>query len=365
MKKAILNLGNSLNKKYIFKGKGVGAAGVYEGELVFTTNNSGYFKSATDPSFANQILVFNYPLIGNYGASDSWRESKKKGALAIVASEISDDYYHREAQSNFETWLTENGIGAITDVDTRQIVKIIRDNGTINARVTVYEEHQESLMLSNSTGLDIQVDMKNVIAENTNSQIEIHNANGNTIIGILDCGMKLNILNELLKRGVKVVVFPAKTSPEKILEYDLDGLLVSNGPGNPEDAEYVSKTINSLIKNALPIFGICLGNQLLSLASGAKTKKMKFGNRGSNQPVQDIINNRSFMTSQNHGYEIDEKTLGKEWKVWMRNLNDNSVEGVIHESLPFRSVQFHPEASPGPHDTSFLFDEFIDSLDTR
>ena len=362
MRRAILNLGTSLDKQYIFKGRGYGATGVYEGELVFTTNNPGYFKSITDPSFAGQILIFNYPIIGNYGASKDWAESDKPALKALVVRDFSTDFYHREADSDLDEYLRSEGVGVISGVDTRQLVRLVRDHGTINCRLTVFDESKENSVLSSTIDQDASVDMSSVMMETTRKDIEVSNPSGSTSIGVLDCGMKMNIKNELLRRGVKVTIFPADTASGVIIEHELDGLIVTNGPGDPEDAKYVSDTVSELLDAGLPIFGICMGNQLLSLASGAKTYKMKFGNRGANQPVKDLLTGKCYMTSQNHGYAIDEDTLGAEWEVWMRNLNDDSVEGFRHKTKPFRSVQFHPESSPGPRDTSFLFDEFINSL---
>ncbi len=341
MKKAVLVLDDNT----VFRGLGFGAVGSYWGELVFNTAMTGYMEALTDPSYARQILTFSYPLIGNYGATFKWSESSKIHPVGVVVSEIADNPVHRESETNLIKVLEKYGVGGISGVDTRQLVKITRNKGTIPAVLSVYENHNIDL-----------------VKEVTTNHVRIVNPSGKPVIALIDYGIKESIVKSLQERGAKVIIFPATSSADDILSYQPDGVVLSNGPGDPRDFGYARKTVKVLLKKGIPIFGICLGHQLLSLAFGGQVYKLKFGHRGLNHPVIQVDTRKAYMTSQNHGYAVDQQSLPNEWKPLFLNLNDNTIEGLQHKKLPIFSVQFHPEASPGPQETSFLFDQFLGSL---
>ena len=337
MKKAILVLENNT----IFKGQGFGATGCFYCELVFNTAMTGYTEALTDPSYAGQILTFSYPLIGNYGIHKNWNESKKIHPVGIVVSEVCKDYSHRNADGSLDEILKKYGIGGIAGVDTRAIITYIRKYGCTPAVLSVYENKQIDHVKRVST-----------------QSIKIINGNGKTKIALIDYGVKGSIVKELVKRNFKVIIFPATSVFGDILRAKPDGIILSNGPGDPAALDYAIKTVKELVKTNIPLFGICLGHQLLTLAAGGTTYKLKFGHRGLNQPVMNLKTKKSYLTSQNHGYAAKMDSLPAEWEILFQNINDGTVEGLIHKYLPIFSVQFHPEANPGPHDTTFLFDQF-------
>jgi len=338
MKKAVL----ILNNDKVIHGNGIGATGVFTGELVFTTGMNGYMKSLTDPSFTGQILTFAYPLIGNYGANITWGESGKIWPNAVITSEVCIDPVNKESFVDLDTLLKQNKVGGITAVDTRYLVKLVRDQGTIPVILGVYED-----------------DTIDPVKKVSTKKIYSFNSGGKINIALIDCGFKKSIVQDLVSRGCKVTVFPYTTGAEEILKIKPDGIVVSNGPGDPAVLTDLHKTIAKLLVIDIPFLGICLGHQLLALAVGAKTFKLKYGHRGLNQPVQDILTKKAYITSQNHGYAVDMTTLPLDFFVWFNNLNDDTVEGLKSKNKPFMSVQFHPEANPGPKDTTFIFDEFI------
>ncbi|OGK51889.1 carbamoyl phosphate synthase small subunit [Candidatus Roizmanbacteria bacterium RIFCSPLOWO2_01_FULL_41_22] len=337
MKKAIL----ILNNNQIYRGKGFGATGCFFGELVFNTAMTGYMEAITDPSYAGQILTFTYPLIGNYGISRKWGESPKIYPVAIVVSELNNDHYHRDAHDSLENLLAAHHIGGIAGIDTRSIVNFLRNHGCIPAVLSVYEQE----------GRDF------VKAISTQKKIIINEKGGNTV-ALIDYGAKESIVQELIKENLKVVIYPSTVKAKEILSDNPQGIILSNGPGDPVALPYAISTIRALLKTTIPIFGICLGHQLMALADGGETYKLKFGHRGLNHPVLDIKSQKAFFTSQNHGYAVKAESLSKNWETLFININDGTVEGFIHRNKPFFSVQFHPEANPGPHDTTFLFKQF-------
>ena len=354
MKKAIL----VLEDKTVYKGIGFGRPGTYKGELVFNTAMTGYMEALTDPSYAGQILTFAYPLIGNYGATALWGESKKIHPKAIVVHELCDTPIHRDSEKSLEEILTEQKIGIIAGIDTRQLIKKLRNRGTAMA-VLFLTEADEKINLNKLNKKIFKVPKLDLVKQVTRKTKETINPKGKTTIALIDYGAKQGQINELVKRGAKLVVYPATVKARDVLKAKPDGVFLSNGPGDPSEFTYAHNTIKDLLKSGLPIMGICLGHQLLANALGAKTYKLKFGHRGINHPVMDLETKKSYLSSQNHGYAVDAKTLPKDWQVTFINLNDDTVEGMRHKDKPIFSVQFHPEANPGPQDTSFLFDTFM------
>jgi carbamoyl-phosphate synthase small subunit len=328
------------------------------GELVFNTAMTGYPESLTDPSYKGQILVSTYPLIGNYGVpvSDTknkmlaYYESNKIHVEALVISQYSEEYSHWNAEQSLHDWMVENKIPGIYGVDTRKITQLIREKGSMKAKIIVEEE------------VDF-VDISQInLVEKVSIKEKVIYGNGLYKILLVDCGVKNNIIRRLLDKNATVIRVPWDYP---FLEEDFDGLFISNGPGDPEQCKTTISNLNLALKGDHPIFGICLGHQLLSLASGAKTYKLKYGHRSHNQPVFYQPTRKAYITSQNHGYAVDESSLSKEWEPTFRNLNDDTNEGIRHLFKPVFSTQFHPEASGGPTDTDFLFDDFIEMVKIR
>ncbi len=342
----------------VFRGKSFGYEKPVAGEVVFNTAMTGYPESLTDPSYEGQILVFTYPLIGNYGVPardtvqnlSAYYESEKIQVEAVVISDYSFEYSHWNADKSLAQWLQEEHIAGICDIDTRALTKHLRERGSMKGKIVIDGGEDIAWVDPNLYNLVARVSCKDVI-EYGNS--------GKRVV-LVDCGVKHNILRCLLRRGVTVIRVP--------WDYDFtnlsyDGLFISNGPGDPTlcDAtvEHIRKTMQDTHK---PIFGICMGNQLLSRAGGAQIYKLKYGHRSHNQPVRQVGTNRCFITSQNHGFAVDSTTLNDDWSPLFVNMNDNTNEGIRHKTKPYFSAQFHPEASSGPTDTEFLFDEFIKLL---
>lgn len=320
------------------------------GEVVFNTGMVGYVESLTDPSYAGQILVFTYPLIGNYGVSDpdTW-ESKKIHVRGVVVSELAPFASNHTAQQSLLDWLSAKQIPILTGVDTRALTKCLRNHGVVPGAITPL--HATLTRFENFEEV-------NWVEEVTIKQVEYIGSGDKTIV-VIDCGIKANIFRELLRYPVRIKRVP--------YDYDFtdepfDGVFISNGPGDPIRCEKTVTIIKKVMQQQKPIFGICLGTQLMALAAGAKTYKLPFGHRSHNQPCLHTASQRSYLTSQNHGYAVEENSLPADWRVSFRNLNDQSVAGIEHVSLPFFSVQFHPEAAPGPEDTKWLFDQFYQSI---
>ncbi|MFA6171820.1 MAG: glutamine-hydrolyzing carbamoyl-phosphate synthase small subunit [Patescibacteria group bacterium] len=325
------------------------------GEVVFSTGMVGYPESLTDPSYAGQILVMTYPLIGNYGvpSKEHWESGKIQVAGLIVSSYI-DTPSHYQSEKSLGQWLKDEGIPALEIKDTRGLTQKLRAKGVLLGKIE----------LGSKTGF-IDPNRENLVARVSTKEIyEINNSdkstgNGQKTVVLLDCGAKENIANELVKRGVKVIVAPWNCNPlEAGLKFD--GLMISNGPGDPKMAKATITTVKEVLAKKIPTFGICLGNQILALAAGGDTYKLKFGHRGQNQPAVLANTDKCYLTTQNHGFAVGKIPRG--FKEWFYNANDQTNEGIRHEKLPFMSVQFHPESRPGPLDTGWLFDEFIKKL---
>ena len=348
MRKATLILDDGTR----FCGHSFGAHKNIGGEVVFNTAMTGYTESLTDPSYAGQIMVLTYPLVGNYGvpASDSW-ESEQIHAEALIVSDYSEEFSHWNAKESLGDWLKREQRPAITGIDTRALTKLLRERGVMMGRIEI-----EGI---EDTPLDLDYGDINYVERVSCQDIISYNEGAGKRVVLIDCGVKTNIIRCLIRRGVEIIRVPWNYDFNE-LEYD--GLFISNGPGNPENCRMTVDNIRRAMLNDKPIFGICMGNQLLAKASGAAIYKLKYGHRSHNQPVRLVGSEQCFITSQNHGYAVDSSTLGEEWMPLFENMNDGSNEGIRHRSKPWFSVQFHPEASAGPTDTEFLFDEFIKLL---
>ncbi len=340
----------------VFNGKSFGAQKSASGEVVFNTAMTGYTESLTDPSYKGQILVLTYPLIGNYGVPSKEKaenlfkfyESYKLHVSGLVVSDYSFQYNHWNADQSLSDWLSKDGIPGIYDVDTRALTKVLREKGTMLGKI-IYNEQDVKLYDPNKDNLVSQVSI---------SEKQVY-GNGKYKIVLIDCGVKYNIIRCLLSRDTTVTVVPWDYD---FTDDEYDGLFISNGPGDPKMCDITIKNIKKAFEKEAPVYGICLGNQLLALAAGADTYKLKYGHRSHNQPVIKAGTNKAYITSQNHGYAIDNNSLNKDWEPLFLNLNDDTNEGIIHKSKPIFSTQFHPEASSGPTDTEFLFDEFIERI---
>jgi carbamoyl-phosphate synthase small subunit len=341
----------------IFEGKIFGAADQTGGEIVFNTSMTGYQEILTDPSYKGEIVCMTYPLIGNYGINKEDFESIKSHVNGFIVREFAEEPENWRIEKTLENYLKENNITAISGIDTRALTKILRKQGTMRGIITAEDLTEEELInkakkAPGLSGRDLvsQVSRKTVIEYGEDKKYKVV---------LVDCGAKNNIQNSLLERNCKVIRVPAATSAEKILDYNPDGVMFSNGPGDPEDADYAAQTLKNLL-GEVPIFGICLGHQLLARACGAETYKLKFGHRGANHPVKDLESGRVYISSQNHGFAVKNESLsGLDLKVTHINVNDKTIEGIRHCKYPAFSVQYHPEASPGPEDSHYLFDDFI------
>lgn len=346
-----------LDNGTVFTGKSFGYEKPIAGEVVFSTAMTGYPESLTDPSYAGQLLTITYPLVGNYGVPpkdftdnlSSFYESDKIYAEALIVSDYSHEYSHWNAERSLSQWLIDEKIPGIYGIDTRELTKILREKGSMKGKIVFDNENEIEFADPNIVNQVARVSCKDVITY----------GNGKKRVVLVDCGVKHNIIRCLLKRDVTVIRVPWNYDFNTI-EYD--GLFISNGPGNPDLCTQTVEHIQKAMQTGKPIFGICMGNQLLSKAGGASIYKLKYGHRSHNQPVRMVGTDRCFITSQNHGYAVNSSTLDNEWEPLFVNMNDNTNEGIRHKSKPFFSAQFHPEASSGPTDTEFLFDEFVNML---
>lgn len=371
-----------------FEGKSFGFPGETFGEVVFNTSMTGYQEILTDPSYFGQIVTLTYPHIGNYGVNSEDLESANPQVSGFIVKEGSRIYSNWRAEKGLEDWLVEKKVVGIQDIDTRALVRRIRTVGAMKGAISTEDLNPDSLLKKvqahpSIVGQDL---VKEVTAQKPYYFNE--ETAGDYQVVVVDGGVKQNILRELARRGCAVYVVPANTSFEKILKLKPDGVLFSNGPGDPAPVTYLISLIRQLI-GKVPIFGICLGHQMLGLGLGATTYKLKFGHRGANQPIKNLLTGRVEIASENHGFAVDPQSFGiklKRWEVGQAfdikekligkshfgkvqithlNLNDGTLEGIRCLDVPAFSVQFHPEASPGPHDTSYLFDEFINLIKRR
>lgn len=337
----------------IFSGRAFGWHGSAAGEVVFNTGMVGYPECFTDPSYKGQILVLTYPLIGNYGVPveqengglSAMFESHKIHLAGVVVMQYSENYSHWNGTQSLAQWLQAQRVPAITGIDTRAVTQKLRTAGTMLGKV-IFEDQNVEFYDPNRENLVAEVSRREPVTF----------GDGKKHVAVIDCGCKNNIIRSLLRRDLKVTVYPWDWPVEK---EKVDGVVISNGPGDPTMAAKTVATVQRLLRREAPIFGICLGSQVLSLAAGAETYKLRYGHRSQNQPCVLVGSKRCFITSQNHGYAVREETLPPEWQPWFFNANDGTNEGVRHRSKNFMAVQFHPEATPGPVDTAFLFDEFV------
>ena len=370
MSKAFLILADGT----VFEGTSIGAKGKTIGEVVFTTGMTGYLETLTDPSYYGQIVTQTFPLIGNYGVIPEDFESAKSCVQGYIVREMCDGPSNFRCQGNLDDFLKAQGIVGICGIDTRALTKKLRESGVMNGIIASGKEAEKlSALLTSPSLLQEIKDYKIEYAvENVNHKAQAEKTFGkNTAracviahVILWNFGAKANIQRELEKRGCKVTVVPYNTSAREILDMNPDGIMLSNGPGDPAENTGVIEEIRKLCDyGKIPIFGICLGHQMLALARGAKTSKLKYGHRGGNHPCKDLLTDRVYITSQNHGYAVEPASLPSFAKLSFINVNDNTCEGIEYTDIPAFSVQFHPEACGGPHDTNFLFDRFLKMME--
>jgi carbamoyl-phosphate synthase small subunit len=352
----------------VFDGVGFGYPSEIGGEVVFNTGMVGYTETLTDPSYRGQILCMTYPLVGNYGVPSfdvkdeyglpKFFESDKIQVKALLIHDLSDIASHWSCTKTLDQWLYEEKIPGIYGIDTRALTKKLRVNGVMMGAVVVSKDPIDDGRLK-KTLAGAKYEGLNFMPEVSTSEPQEYGDKSKDCIVVLDTGVKYSIIRNIVRTGYRVVRLPWDATHEQVMSYNPKGVVISNGPGDPKVCTSTIKTATKLIKESTPTLGICLGNQILALAGGANTYKLKFGHRGQNKPCIDRRNNQVYVTSQNHGYGIDPKTLGKTgFKVWFENADDDTVEGIEHKSKPIIAVQFHPEASPGPYDCMYVFDRF-------
>jgi len=340
----------------VFQGYAFGYNKAVNGEVVFNTGMVGYPESLTDPSYRGQILVLTYPLIGNYGIPDyekednllKYFESEKIQVQGLIITDYSENYSHWNAKKSLSDWMKEYKIPGMYGIDTRELTKKLRKKGSLLGKI-LYDNEKIHFEDPNK---------RNLVAEVSIDKPVVYKKGKKSIL-LIDCGTKNNIIRAFLKRNFTVIRVPWNYD---FLDNKVDGIIISNGPGDPKNCHETIENVKKSMSKNIPILGICLGSQILALAGGAKTYKLKFGHRSHNQPCIEVGTNRCYITSQNHGYAVDADTLPEDWREWFYNNNDETNEGIKHFSKPFFGTQFHPEASPGPDDTEFLFDLFIRSM---
>lgn len=363
----------------VFTGRSFGACGETDGEVVFNTSMTGYQEILTDPSYRGQMVTMTYPQIGNYGVNEEDVESWKPHLAGFIVREVSRIDSNFRSKGDLASWLRERGVIGICEIDTRQLTRRIRDRGAMKAVISTEDLDEASLIAKaqKSAGLVGRDLVREVLPDQPQDWNEklsswwdfspntaARNSQHPWHLVALDFGMKRNIARHLVDQGFRVTILPGTATAAEIKALSPDGLFLSNGPGDPEPLQYAVNTIRELL-GQMPIFGICLGHQLLGLACGAQTFKLKFGHRGANQPVLNLSTGRIEITSQNHGFAIEEATLPDCLEVSHRHLNDDTIAGLVHKTLPAMSVQYHPEASAGPHDSHYLFSRFRDMLDAN
>ncbi|GAB3023273.1 glutamine-hydrolyzing carbamoyl-phosphate synthase small subunit [Bowmanella dokdonensis] len=359
----------------VFKGTAIGADGITVGEVVFNTAMTGYQEILTDPSYAEQIVTLTYPHIGNTGTNDEDEESNRIWAKGLIIRDLPIIASNFRNQLSLSDYLKKHNILGIADIDTRRLTRILRTTGAQSGCIMAGDDLDEAKALQAAKkfpglkGMDLAKEVctdKTYVWNHGSWKLGSgHEENRQDLpfhVVAYDYGAKHNILRMLVDRGCKLTVVPAQTPADEVLAMNPDGVFLSNGPGDPEPCTYAIEAIKTIVDKGIPTFGICLGHQLLALASGAKTMKMKFGHHGANHPVKDIPNNRVMITSQNHGFAVDEKTMPSNLEVTHISLFDKSIQGIHRTDKPAFSFQGHPEASPGPHDAAPLFDHFIDLI---
>ena len=350
-----------------FTGRSFGYETITVGEVVFNTAMTGYPESLTDPSYAGQILVTTYPLIGNYGVPDTdidgnglplFMESERIHPKALVVADYSETFSHWNAKESLASWLKREHIPAITGIDTRRLTKVLREHGVMMGRISLTPDLSPA-----GEAFDYLQDYGSVnwVEKVSCKEVITYNKGAGKRVVLVDCGVKANIIRCLIRRGLEVVRVPWDYDFNRL---EFDGLFLANGPGDPEQCSKTVEHIRAFLDNKTvrPCMGICLGNQLLARAAGAKTYKLKYGHRSHNQPVRRVGTTQCFITSQNHGYAVDDTTLPPDWQPLFVNMNDGSNEGIRHKTNPWMSAQFHPEACSGPTDTEWMFDEFVKML---
>ncbi len=358
MKKVYLILENGK----VFEGESIGAEGEVIGEVVFTTAMTGYLETLTDPSYYGQIVCQTFPLIGNYGVIEEDFESPSSFVKGYIVRDICDTPSNFRSQGKLDDMLKKLGVIGICGIDTRELTKIVRESGVLNGIIT----DSPTLTADKKKQLDSYV-IKDAVASVSCKQkrVMVTADKPTKKVALLDYGIKRNIIEKLMRRSCEVTVFPHDTSAEEIIKFKPDGIMLSNGPGDPKENVFEIEQIKKLVDSGIPMFGICIGHQLLALSQGAKTYKLKYGHRGGNQPVKDVSTGRVYVSTQNHGYAVDNGTVPKNAKVSFVNVNDGTCEGIDYADSKVFSVQFHPEACAGPLDTGYLFDRFIENMEGR
>lgn len=355
----------ALSDGTVIKGQGFGRPGKATGEVVFNTGMVGYPESITDPSYYGQILIQTYPLIGNYGVDPDSFESDGPKIRGYVVHELHRKPKHWTSKMTLDEWLTQNGVPAIERIDTRMLTKKIRIHGTMLGLLQVFENGEVINLESirKEAGKVIDPNLSDLVKEVAIKKILNYDVGGKLNIVLIDLGFKRNIVENLLSLKANVTVVPPNMSEDKIMDLNPDGILISNGPGDAKKIPYVIETVEALIERDIPMMGVCFGLQVLGLAFGGDTYKLKFGHRGQNHPCVDLDTGKCYITSQNHGYALDANSLDPTTlRVTQINANDHTVEGISHKSLPIFAVQYHPEAAPGPEDTAYLYNRFIDEI---
>lgn len=344
-----------------FQGKAIGAVGESVGEVVFNTSMTGYQEILTDPSYAQQIITFTYPHIGNVGTNPEDVESDGVFASGLIVRDLSAVTSNWRSTQSLQDYLVQHKVVGIADIDTRRLTRLLREKGALRGCITTERDRDAAINKAKNSPSLVGLDLAKEVSITASRVID--SANASYHIVAYDFGIKQNMLRLLSERGCKITLVPAKMTAEEVLALKPDGVFLSNGPGDPAACDYAIKAIKTLLSKNIPIFGICLGFQLLALATGAKTFKMKFGHHGANHPVFDLQKKLVLMTSQNHGFAVDEKTLPADLGITHRSLFDDTLQGIRFKNKAVFGFQGHPEASPGPHDALYLFDEFIDSLE--